>query len=82
MIYVHVPFCGSFCTYCDFYSEIGSAKAYERYADSLIEEIERRRSEIRTEPSTLYFGGGTPSGLPLHIFSRIVGALADFAPFR
>ena len=22
MIYVHVPFCGSFCTYCDFYSEI------------------------------------------------------------
>ena len=81
MIYVHVPFCGSFCTYCDFYSEIGSAKAYERYADSLCEEIDRRRGEIRTEPSTLYFGGGTPSVLPLHIFSRIVSALQDFAPF-
>ena len=82
MIYVHVPFCGSFCTYCDFYSEIGSPRAYELYADSICEEIERRRSEFRREPSTLYFGGGTPSILPLHIIKRIIAALSDYAPFK
>ncbi|MBO7544043.1 MAG: radical SAM family heme chaperone HemW [Bacteroidales bacterium] len=82
MIYVHVPFCGSFCSYCDFYSEIGSKRAYDLYADSLCEEIKRRRSEFRRSPSTLYFGGGTPSILPLHIIKRIIGALSDYAPFE
>ena len=69
MIYVHVPFCKKFCTYCDFYSEIAGNKALlGRYADAVVDEIRRRRSEF-ADPSTfvtdtLYFGGGTPSVLP------------------
>ena len=78
MIYVHVPFCKSFCTYCGFYSEIckGSGTAMQAYADAVIKEIEERREEIikTSGVNTLYFGGGTPSVLPLGVFRRIVQA--------
>ncbi len=81
MIYIHVPFCKSFCTYCDFYSETVCAgkggRVMERWADELIDEIQSRRSETdATLPlNTLYIGGGTPSVLPPVLLRRIVDAL-------
>ena len=56
MIYVHVPFCRSFCTYCGFYSELCSRKdpqqvqnrLFEDYADALCAEIAARQAEICT----------------------------------
>jgi len=88
MIYVHVPFCRSFCTYCGFYSEICSRKEtqqvqnrlFEDYAEALCAEIDSRRSEISDARAsgtsdTLYIGGGTPSVLPLPVLERIVRAL-------
>lgn len=84
MIYLHVPFCGSFCTYCDFYSEIcRSSQAFNEYADAVIAEIRGRREELAMNMSaqhavnTLYIGGGTPSVLPLDVLSRIVRALTS-----
>lgn len=82
MIYIHVPFCGSFCTYCDFYSEIcRSARAFDEYADAVIAEALDRKEELlmnMSAPSavnTLYVGGGTPSVLPLSVLRRIVEAV-------
>jgi len=86
VIYIHVPFCRSFCTYCDFYSEVCSKKEsgrerFEDYADALEAEIEERHEEIRLNASaadavdTLYIGGGTPSVLPPDVFRRILKAL-------
>lgn len=79
MVYVHVPFCRSFCTYCGFYSEIcRSASELEYYADAVIAEARSRKDEIIASETatgsarTLYIGGGTPSALPLDVLSRIV----------
>lgn len=84
MIYLHVPFCGSFCTYCDFYSEIcRSIQVFNEYADAVIAEIRDRQKELemnmsaRDAVNTLYIGGGTPSVLPLDVLSRIVGAVSQ-----
>lgn len=84
MIYLHVPFCGSFCTYCDFYSEIcRGGRAFNEYADAVLKEVNDRREEICMNMSapgavnTLYIGGGTPSVLPLDVLSRIVGAVSQ-----
>ncbi len=83
MVYVHVPFCKSFCTYCDFYSEIACRgredKAFDRYTDSICREIEARHEEIEAActPDTLYIGGGTPSVLPLSCLERIIRTLGD-----
>ena len=77
MVYLHVPFCRSFCTYCGFYSETCSksrqSELFNEYADAVLTEAEERKEEIRSNPlRTLYIGGGTPSVLPLHVLSRVV----------
>ena len=89
MIYIHVPFCGSFCTYCDFYSEIcRSRQAFNEYADAVIAEIRDRQKELEMNMSaqdavnTLYIGGGTPSVLPLDVLSRIVKAFTSSGALR
>lgn len=77
MIYVHIPFCKSFCRYCGFYSEClgGEDGAIDSFAENIISEIARRRGEDPGPVNTLYIGGGTPSLLPLSVLERIVGAL-------
>lgn len=80
MLYIHVPFCRSFCTYCDFYSEIAcrgkDEESMEKYVEQVCREISERRDEIEAAavPATIYIGGGTPSVLsPFHL-RRIVEA--------
>ena len=81
MIYLHVPFCRSFCTYCDFYSEIACKgkddAAMARWADEVCAEIAARREEIVStlDLDTLYIGGGTPSVLPLSVLRQILDQL-------
>lgn len=77
MIYIHVPFCRSFCTYCDFFSEIAEDALVDRYTDRLCEEIRRRKDEVDDSLKTLYFGGGTPSVLPLSALTRILLTLEE-----
>lgn len=78
MIYVHVPFCKSFCTYCGFYSEVctGSAQVAD-YVDEVCREAGNRAAEMAATSgvNTLYIGGGTPSVLPLSALRRIVDAI-------
>ena len=80
MVYLHVPFCRSFCTYCGFYSETCSksrqSELFNEYADAVLTEAEERKEEIRSNPlRTLYIGGGTPSVLPLDVLSRIADGI-------
>ena len=81
MVYLHVPFCRSFCTYCDFYSEIAcrdrDAQQFQAYADAVCAEAQRRRGEIDATRSlnTLYIGGGTPSVLPLSLLRQMAAQL-------
>lgn len=74
MIYIHCPFCRSFCTYCDFYSE--RACPAESWTEEICREAFSRKAEIAAaaEVNTLYFGGGTPSVLPPGVIGRIADA--------
>ena len=76
MIYVHVPFCHRKCTYCAFFSKVESERwTVESYVDALLEEMERRKGEQAHPIQTVYFGGGTPSLLPIEQLARIVEGL-------
>ncbi len=61
-IYIHIPFCASKCSYCDFYSLSGHDNKMAKYQRALIKHIEEAAPQM--EPyyiDTIYFGGGTPS---------------------
>lgn len=64
-IYIHVPYCASRCTYCDFYSLGQAGGISEAGADRFIEALRRQVaaicSDIDLNGETLYIGGGTPS---------------------
>ncbi|MBO5927614.1 MAG: radical SAM family heme chaperone HemW [Clostridia bacterium] len=61
-IYIHVPFCKSKCSYCDFASYPKETSKIESYFACLYREIEARAKEFKDKTfSTVYFGGGTPS---------------------
>lgn len=76
MLYVHVPFCHRKCTYCAFFSRVESGKwTVESYVDSLLVEMEQRKAEQAHPIKTVYFGGGTPSILPVDQLTRIVEGL-------
>lgn len=79
MVYVHIPFCKSFCTYCGFYSEICDDKVQKLFVDALLKEAEERRGEIQAcleagSPRTLYIGGGTPSLLEAEAVAKVAAA--------
>ena len=61
-IYIHIPFCASKCSYCDFYSLAGHESKMDKYQSALIKHIEE--TALQMAPyyiDTIYFGGGTPS---------------------
>jgi oxygen-independent coproporphyrinogen-3 oxidase len=61
-VYLHIPFCKSRCSYCDFATDIyRNSEAVERYVRALCSEIRNSKFEIRNFIDTIYFGGGTPS---------------------
>lgn len=60
-VYIHIPFCRSRCSYCDFATGMYSAALAERYVLNLVDEIAGWREVEPREVDTVYFGGGTPS---------------------
>ncbi|HET90269.1 MAG TPA: radical SAM family heme chaperone HemW [Chloroflexi bacterium] len=74
-LYVHVPFCRSRCAYCDFDTYTGLEFAMPAYTDAVCREIEAAGERWGSPPvSTIYFGGGTPSLLPLPLLRDILHA--------
>lgn len=78
-LYIHIPFCGQLCSYCDFHFSLSLSRI-----DDMIESIKRELTLKRDylngdEIKTLYFGGGTPSLLSAMQLKDIAGhASAEF----
>lgn len=61
-IYVHIPFCASKCSYCDFYSLAKCDQMMPAYQKALLAHIRESAAALKNyEVDTIYFGGGTPS---------------------
>src|SRR5438105_12426753 len=79
-LYVHIPFCARICPYCAFYKERADNSQTQRFCDAIARELEQHQGKASSQsprwlgsrlslphrlfPSTIYFGGGTPTALP------------------
>ena len=75
-IYIHVPFCGKKCSYCDFYSVSYSRDAVNAYVEAVMRNL-RHYSDLSRITDTVYFGGGTPSLLSTTHISDILSELRN-----
>ena len=74
-IYIHIPFCKQRCNYCAFYSST-LYNIKEEYANAVCKELEMRKNYAGSEEiKTIYFGGGTPSTLPIELLQKICNAI-------
>src|SRR5947209_3900590 len=76
-LYVHIPFCFHKCHYCDFYSITRQTpQRMSRFVDLLLDEAGQWvDAPPRIQPRTVFFGGGTPSLLPLEEMQRLIAGL-------
>jgi len=75
-VYLHIPFCKSRCSYCDFATDVyRSNDTVERYVASLCSEIRNSKFEIPIFADTIYFGGGTPSLLEPEQVKKILDSV-------
>ena len=76
LLYIHVPFCRSRCTYCNFHSQSFNQVTFAWYFKLLLDEIELWGKRLkRPALRTVYFGGGTPSLIPLAQLDQIIKTL-------
>lgn len=76
-LYVHIPFCSSRCSYCDFATGLYQTELAERYVRAVVAEIRSSSRDVQRCVDTIYFGGGTPSLLAPSQLDNILFALHD-----
>lgn len=77
-LYIHIPFCKSRCSYCDFHSGVQLA-LLDRFVEALRAELASRVSYLKNDPlETIYFGGGTPSLLRTEHLSTIFESIQNY----
>ena len=74
--YIHIPFCKSICSYCDFCKVFYKEELVDKYLISLENEIKKRyKGEVL---DTLYIGGGTPSSLNINQLKKLFDIIKIF----
>lgn len=78
-IYIHVPFCMSKCNYCAFYSIACSSPNWTKYADDICAELKFWSNKLgKITVPTIFFGGGTPSLIPIGCFEQIMRCIHEY----
>lgn len=83
LVYLHVPFCATHCTFCGFYQNKFQPDEAEKYVSYLLREIEMEADSPLHQSApvhAVYFGGGTPTALSAQGLFRIISLLRERLP--
>ena len=78
-VYVHFPFCRSKCLYCDFSSRPKQDRYFEAYKNAVVAEIDNSVELPVCTINTVFFGGGTPTVLPVEYLTEIMEHIFQYA---
>jgi oxygen-independent coproporphyrinogen-3 oxidase len=78
-VYVHFPFCGVRCPYCDFAVDTRADVPHDAYADAVLAELASRRAwfDGAGPLASIYFGGGTPGLWRPDALGRVLDGARD-----
>lgn len=77
-LYIHYPFCKSKCPYCDFNSHVRANINHEAFTRAYEKEIEFFAPQLKDRKiNSIFFGGGTPSLMPLELVERILRKISQ-----
>ena len=82
-VYIHFPFCKSFCLYCPYFKELYNEKKFKKYWKALKKEIELvgklfANAGIDLKITEIHVGGGTPSIAPPEFYSDVLQTLMNY----
>src|SRR5882724_5305935 len=80
-VYVHIPFCARICPYCAFYKDLLDRSHTWRFCEAILRELELYQGTgdggSLLLPSTIYFGGGTPTALTIAQLELLLRGFRD-----
>ena len=84
VIYIHIPFCKSICPFCIYSKQkTENVKTMAAYCKTLIKQIESVASSVWAQSApfkAIFFGGGTPTALPVNYLTEIIATLKKNYP--
>ena len=83
MVYMHIPFCRTHCSYCGFFQNTTKVDEIARYVDYLEKEIRMAAHDPWVQQNLfhgVYFGGGTPTDLTAEQIIRLGTAIRESLP--
>src|SRR5205085_4802506 len=72
-VYISYPFCEQKCSFCNFTSGVSPAETRVLYDRTLLNEVKSHSWDWL--PETVYFGGGTPSLMPVETMQALMSAI-------
>ncbi len=84
-LYLHIPYCQAKCPYCHFFSETPpqATLPLNSYAQYLQQDLIQKKREFSLnnhQVKSIYFGGGTPTLLPIQELSDILFYIQQLWP--
>ena len=76
-LYIHIPFCHTKCTYCDFNTYTGLENLIDDFIRSICDEIEFWSLNNSYIINSIFIGGGTPSYIEVKDLEKIIKKVKD-----
>lgn len=84
VIYVHIPFCNNICPFCIYHKQrINDNVTISAYCNAVIKQIHLLSPAIWLNSApfkVIYFGGGTPTSIPVEYLESIIMAVKQSYP--